>query len=205
MLLAGYQTATRHRAGVGVGARPPSRSSPLGQSPRGGAPRGATFRPRLAASRVLRSTRPPPGAPRAALFDPGPRFPGRVCHPDQPSSWQGDRSVPRAEPRAAPVRGHEPRAEEPHPTPLKRRLMTTPSVGWDENIILISGIKSTDLWKQSSGPPPSCPDGTRQRSSTSVKISRVRGMPGQARSNSATSAFMPAELSAASAAARSAT
>ena len=64
-------------------------------------------------------TRAPPGAPRAAFFDPGPRFPGRFGRPDQPAPWRGDRSVPQAEPRAAPERDYEPRPEEPHPAPLK--------------------------------------------------------------------------------------
>jgi len=36
-------------------------------------------------------------------------------------------SVPRAEPRAAPVRVYETRPEEPHPTPPTQRLMMTPS------------------------------------------------------------------------------
>jgi hypothetical protein len=54
--------------------------------------------PRLAASRPLRSGRTPLGAPRAAFFVPGPRFPGRLCRPDQPAPGGGTVMSPRRSP-----------------------------------------------------------------------------------------------------------
>src|SRR5205814_2332110 len=50
---------------------------------------------------------------------------------DQPTLGGGDRSVPQAEPRVARVQGYEPCPREPHPVPLSRRLMKTPSSGQD--------------------------------------------------------------------------
>jgi len=79
---------------------------------------------------ALGEGRTPPGAPRAAFFDPGPRFPGH-SRPDQPAPGGGICSVPQAEPRAAPGQGYEPCPEEPHPAPPSQRLATTPSGGRD--------------------------------------------------------------------------
>jgi hypothetical protein len=61
----------------------------------------------------------PPGALLAALFNPGHAFAMRVAPHGQPSSWRGDRSIPRVEPRAARVR-HACRPRVPHPVPPSR-------------------------------------------------------------------------------------
>ena len=69
-------------------------------------------------------------------------IPGRAfrdgCPSRSASSWQADPSVHRAEPRAAPVQGYEPCAEEAAPHPARMTSHETPSVGWDtEDIILL--------------------------------------------------------------------
>ena len=59
-----------------------------------------------------------------------PREPSRAGPPSAPGRLAG----------ASRERGYEPRPRAPHPTPLTRRLMRTPSSGWDE------GIKSQDYY-----------------------------------------------------------
>jgi hypothetical protein len=95
---------------------------------------------RLAAGRVLRSTRSPLGAPCAAFLSPGPRFlvygPVRrasaapLCGkatlrrtddhwsiPSPANSSRSARSGARSGPEASRVRGYEPRPQAPHPLP----------------------------------------------------------------------------------------
>ena len=54
---------------------------------------------------------------------------GGAFAPSPASSLRPARSGRRAEPGAARVRGYEPRPRGPHPVPLSRRLMKTPSSG----------------------------------------------------------------------------
>jgi hypothetical protein len=97
---------------------------------------------------ALGEGRAPPGAPLAAFFDSGPRFPGHF-RPDQPAPGGGTVVSPRRSP--GPPRGAAtlPRAEEPHPAPPARRLAMTPS---DERGVCI-GIYSRKKVKRHAGRP----------------------------------------------------
>ncbi len=69
---------------------------------------------------------------------------GGAFAPSPASSLRPARSGRRAEPGAARVRGYEPRPRGPHPIPLSRRLMKTPSVDRTMRNIVIIGILSRD-------------------------------------------------------------
>ena len=99
-------------------ARPVSVRSAL-PFPKARAPLGAPWRFRVSGFR--RKTQAP-----------GPRFSGTrlVCRSQSASSSRRGRSAPRAGSRASRVGVTNP-GRGAHPTPLTRRLMRTPSSGWD--------------------------------------------------------------------------
>jgi hypothetical protein len=85
---------------------------------------------------------------------PDPRFLGRgKCASPSPAKAPRGAAVvpPERGPGASRVRGNEPRPQAPHPIPLSKRLMTTPSVGWDIWYIflyvgkIMAGVKF--LWR----------------------------------------------------------
>ena len=71
---------------------------------------------------------------------------GGAFAPSPASSLRPARSGRRTEPGAARVRGYEPRPRGPHPIPLSRRLMKTPSVDRTmRNIVTIGICQATYL------------------------------------------------------------